>query len=392
MTDLSEYTLLYVGRTCDSHQGRYYMAPSHRDMLVGLAEQFGRTIYLCQERPIDAATAEDATPIAHPDIQVVGNTEWRTSHKLASRVGSIINDARFLLDLDGPIVSHTYYPGFYSFLLAPVVHRVSDVSLSHFGSDALDTANAAYGSGLFGRGKRTLYRGLQSYVMRTADTVFATDPKMLAQYKPYNIVESKPVIDFDIGDIRTRDDLCESEPITLLNVGMFRPVKGQTHLVDAFHRLVEESDVEYRLRLVGEGETRAEIERQAGRLGVAESVDFTGYVGDHQELIRQFEQSDIFVIPSLKESVPRVFYEATAMGLPVVTTAVGGIPEFLDDGVDALLVPAESPERLATAIERVATDSALRATLIANAQSKVEWYLEGNPVDQRVRLVRDCLE
>jgi len=390
MVALFDATFLYVGRTCRSHGGRYYMSESHRNPLHGLAREFGRTIYLCQERSVPAETANESVEIDQSLVDVVADRRWKVGRNPFQRLGGLVRDARFVTQLNGPLVTHTYYPGFYSFLLSPVVHRQGDVNLAHFGSDAVDTAEAAY-DGISGRIKTTLYRHLQSYVLRTADIVFATDPRMGKAYDVDNVVESKPVIDFDMTDLQPPGELDIDEPVRLLFVGAFRPVKGHLDLIDAVAQLVTGSELGYHLTLVGDGSEVAPIEREVSKRGLEDNVKFTGYVADRERLVRLYRESDVFVIPSHKESVPRVFYEATAMGLPVVSTAVGGIPAFLDDGVHALLVDPEAPEQIAEAVERVVADSELRRRLVTNAQLKTEWYLRGDPVKQRLELIEERL-
>lgn len=79
---------------------------------------------------------------------------------------------------------------------------------------------------------------------------------------------------------------------------------------------------------------------------------------------------DVFVIPSRIDALPRAVIEATIVGTPVIGTAVGGIPEILDDGRGGILVPPEDPKALADAIEAAAKDRAGLADLAAHARER----------------------
>jgi glycosyltransferase involved in cell wall biosynthesis len=86
----------------------------------------------------------------------------------------------------------------------------------------------------------------------------------------------------------------------------------------------------------------------------------TGYRPD---AVRLLAGCDAFVLASRWEGMPVALMEACAMSLPIVSTAVGGIPEVFRDGADAMLVPPENPQALADAILSVAADPRLRASL-----------------------------
>ena len=102
--------------------------------------------------------------------------------------------------------------------------------------------------------------------------------------------------------------------------------------------------------VVGDGPQRAELEREAIALGIAHMVDFVGPMILTQRHIRAF---DVVAVPSVSEGSPLIVLEARAAGVPIVATAVGGIPSLIRDRVEALLVPPQDPDALANAIADV---------------------------------------
>jgi L-malate glycosyltransferase len=114
-----------------------------------------------------------------------------------------------------------------------------------------------------------------------------------------------------------------------------------------------------RLRLVGDGPQRGELQALATELGVADRVDFVGAV-PHAQVAAELRRLDVFVAASRQESFGVAVLEASAAGLPVVATRVGGLPEVVDSGVTGLLVPPEDVPALAGAIELLLDDAALR--------------------------------
>ena len=110
-----------------------------------------------------------------------------------------------------------------------------------------------------------------------------------------------------------------------------------------------------------------EVEAEHRRLGLDGIVMLTGYRPD---AVRLMAGCDIFVLGSRYEGLPVALMEASALGLPIVATAVGGIPDAFEDGVDALLVAPGSPAALADAIASLVEDPQRRAALGAAALAR----------------------
>lgn len=130
------------------------------------------------------------------------------------------------------------------------------------------------------------------------------------------------------------------------SVGLLWRIKGYHVLLPAFARLLESFPLA-RLALVGKGEQEEELRALARELGVAQRVSFLGWRGDVPRLLRAF---DLYVQPSTSEGLPLAPLEAGAVGLPVVATRVGGMPEAVVGGRTGLLVPPEDPEAMAEAM------------------------------------------
>jgi glycosyltransferase involved in cell wall biosynthesis len=144
-------------------------------------------------------------------------------------------------------------------------------------------------------------------------------------------------------------------------VANLRPEKGHHVLLDAA-RILAERRVPVRIVSAGGGPLLDELEARRRALGLGERVAF---LGGRRDATRLMAGSDIFVLASLQEGLPVTLMEATCIGLPIVATAIGGVPEVLTDGVDGLVVPPGDAPSLADALERVATDAALRQRLAA---------------------------
>ena len=163
----------------------------------------------------------------------------------------------------------------------------------------------------------------------------------------------------------------------LVCVGRLCEQKGQLLLVDAVERLVR-SGVPIELVLVGDGEMRAEIEARIARSGLQRQVRITGWIGSN-EVRDEILAARALVLPSFAEGLPVVLMEAMALGRPVVTTFVAGIPELVRNGESGWLVPAGDVEGLTGALRKcLATTPSELAVLGKRAR---EQALERHSVD-----------
>jgi glycosyltransferase involved in cell wall biosynthesis len=154
------------------------------------------------------------------------------------------------------------------------------------------------------------------------------------------------------------------------SVGRLVSIKGIEYLIKAFGLLVRGGEAECsRLIIVGDGPLRLSLEQLAEEQGVAGQVVFLGERRDVHRVMRAF---DVFALPSLHEGVPMVLLEAMAIGVPIVASGVGGIPEVVTDGKEAFLIPAQDPQAIAKAIERIQASTELRTRMIEAARHRVQ--------------------
>jgi len=151
-------------------------------------------------------------------------------------------------------------------------------------------------------------------------------------------------------------------------IGRLSPTKGLAYLIDAFSR-VKEKVPSAHLVLLGDGQCRAELEKQTASTISDGSVHFLGHRPNVEHLFRGM---DVFVLASVAEGMPRAILEAMAAGVPCIATKVGGIPEIFNSRDVGLLVPPANPQALAEAmIELVKMPEKKRQKLVDNARQKV---------------------
>ena len=171
----------------------------------------------------------------------------------------------------------------------------------------------------------------------------------------------------------TRDEARATLGIDGFALGVAGRLTAQKALGDTLEALARVPDVA--LLVLGDGPERAELERRAGELGLADRVRFLG-AGTRDDVIALFRAVDAALLTSAWENLPHTLLEALATGTPVIATAVGGIPEVVRDGENGLLVPPRDIAAIASAIDRLVHDDALRASLAAAAAPSGEELAE----------------
>lgn len=173
------------------------------------------------------------------------------------------------------------------------------------------------------------------------------------------------------------------DALLLAGVGRLEPVKGYDDLIAALALLGREHPAVL-AAIAGDGSLRGQLEAQAQSLGVAQRVAFLGFQADVNPLL---DAADVFVMPSLSESLGYALLEAMGHELPAVGTAVGGIPEVISAGETGFLAPPRSPDRLAAALRPLLASAALRKQMgCAGRKRVIEHFHERDMVRQTIEV------
>jgi glycosyltransferase involved in cell wall biosynthesis len=204
---------------------------------------------------------------------------------------------------------------------------------------------------------------VQRYAYTTAHRVVANSQAAAARLR----VEGVPVGKIDV--VNNGIDLASfapcrysERPRCITTVACLREEKRIDVLIEAAPAILAKyPDAEF--RIVGEGSCRDELVALARHKGVFPRFRFLGHREDVPAVLAQ---ADIFVLPSRSEAFPNALTEAMAAGVPVVATAVGGIPELVTDGETGRLVPTGDPMALARAVLEL-LDEPMRAAELGRA-------------------------
>lgn len=163
--------------------------------------------------------------------------------------------------------------------------------------------------------------------------------------------------------------------------------KDYPTLLNAASRVIEKNK-NVTFLAVGSGKDEIKIKQLAQDLKLKERFVFTGYQPEVGSFLREF---DLFVASSRKEGLGTSVLDALALGIPVVGTQAGGIPESVQDNINGLLVPKQNSEALAKAILTLTAQPELLRKFAENAPKSVEKFAISNTVDQTLHIYSQLL-
>jgi glycosyltransferase involved in cell wall biosynthesis len=205
-----------------------------------------------------------------------------------------------------------------------------------------------------------------SRVLSRADAIVAPSPFLARSFEAmgFEVRVIPNVIDLSKYTYRHREKV---DP-RLFWMRSFHPVWNPCMAVRVL-ALLKESAPEATLVMAGQDKgIQSDVEELARRLGVADSVRFAGFLDDAAK-DREGALADIFINTNQVDNMPVALVEAWAMGLPVVTTSVGGIPDMISHGNSGLLVPRDDDQAMVRAIQSLLNDPSMASHLSANGRS-----------------------
>lgn len=226
--------------------------------------------------------------------------------------------------------------------------------------------------------KMKLYNQLDRWSLPSADQVIAVCGPFRDQLTAMGVPaasirvlhNSAAVIDTIpaalLNETRNRFGLADKGLKILVCIGRLSSEKGHADLLRALHVLqATRSDLKWKLLLVGSGPEEKNLQELAGNLKLESRIVFAS----HQSNVLPFYGiADLMVLPSHTEGSPHVVLEAMSAVVPIVATAVGGVPEILIHEETALLAPPRNAEAMSAAIARLLDSPELASSLATNAK------------------------
>lgn len=177
-------------------------------------------------------------------------------------------------------------------------------------------------------------------------------------------------------------------PYRIMTVARFAPKKGLPTIIEALKHL-DEQGVPFEYRIIGDGDERERVLAKLAASGIEGRTQWLG-TQPHEEVLAHYRAADVFVLGCRiarngdRDGIPNVLAEAMAMGVPVVSTTVSGVPELVENERTGLLVEPEDPKAMAEAISRLLGDDKLRRRLVEAGRERVAEIFDNQELIMRL--------
>ncbi|SDF30092.1 glycosyltransferase family 4 protein [Terriglobus roseus] len=327
----------------------FYGAERMINLLASSLNQAGEQVYLGLFNADSASCAQvvreaDQNSIPVWNLRCRGRWDWRAVHDLAN-----------FLKVNRIDVLHThgYKANIYGFLAA----RLAGCAIVATCHNWTKRTNALQ-----------KYAALDQIFLRWFDTVIAVSQGIITELRHNKVRRIRMIANgIDVAKYQAASNHSrQDQPVVIGCLSRLSKEKGVDVLLWALPRILDRYP-NLHCCVAGEGPERESLEALAAKLGVANAFHMPGFCDDTADFLKL---CTIVVQPSRMEAMPLAILEAMAAGKAIVASAVGEIPRLLEDGHAGLLVPPDSPEKLADAVLTLLKDEALRQSVERRAAQK----------------------
>ncbi len=237
-----------------------------------------------------------------------------------------------------------------------------------------------------------IIRTAQLFVIRRAEKIVVPSEYLKKIVESWGVQKSKIVTIYNgvaVPDVGNRDvlrGLLNFNDTYIISVGRLVPWKGFDALIRVFSRLVKR-EKKLRLMIVGDGPEKSRLEKTVSDLKLGERVIFSGKL-EHDVLLRYIKAADVFVLNTSYEGLSHLVLEAMSLGVPVVTTNVGGNPEVIRDNIDGYLVEPNDQSALQSRITTLLESESVRGRIVGAAHVRMSAFTDEATIEGNVRVLK----
>ncbi|NVO02407.1 MAG: glycosyltransferase [Bacteroidetes bacterium] len=264
--------------------------------------------------------------------------------------------------IEKPDIVHSHYASSYGLLGA--LSKFHPFIISVWGSDIYEFPHSSF-----------IAKKIIKYNLSKADQILSTSHAMAIETKKYTnkeIEETPFGVDLTRFMKTTPPRIFGENDIVIGTIKSLEKVYGIEYLIEAFNDVViNNPEKSLRLLIVGNGSCESELKSRVKELQIEDKVLFAGFV-NHSEIVSYYNNIDIFVVPSIRESFGVSVIEASACELPVIVSNTGGLPEVVENNSTGFIVPPQNSKAIAEAIEILLNDKMLISEMGKAGRKMVE--------------------
>lgn len=350
-------------------EGNYYTYGGFGDYLASMRVQFDRTILVAHVKEMPPPTGHYQIP-GGEDLEIVGLPQVRS--EIGTWLTMPIVFWRAWQASKGMDLAHARMPN-HTGIIGAFICRLRGIPVfcqviaDWYVEAQRMPVTRKYGLGLVMKLHLYLYDLMERLVCR-GQLVFAQGRSCCDKHAQHSNCELVLSTAHHVEDIIPPLPRFERRPYTILTVARLTGVKNHTLILQALAKLSSDGE-DWRVVFVGEGPHREKLEAEVATLGLNGQVTFVGQIERGKQLWQYYDKADCFVLSSRSEGTPKVLLEAMARGLPIVASAVAGVPTSVAHEERGLLFNDNDVTELVASIRRMEAEPVLRERMVANAHT-----------------------
>lgn len=277
------------------------------------------------------------------------------------------------------------------FLHKPIVIRVASDFIWEFATRHKFTSDTILN---FQKKKHSLkiriIKSVQSFYIKRADFIIVPSNYIKDMVIGWNVAKEKIRIfhnaigrEFEVtASKETAKKILNLEGKIITTIGRLIPLKGIDKLIEITKELNDT-----KLLIIGDGPEKENLRQLVKSINIEDRVIFKGEI-PRNKMPLYLKASDIFILNSEAEGSPQVILEAMSVGVPIIATKVGGIPEIIENEKDSLLIEPDNLLQLKTTILRLLENQQLRISIIESAKEKVKSFSFDRMVNEILELLQ----
>ena len=361
--------------------GNYPHHSLHRELVTKLAEYGNEMVVFI---PTKGKGLEENYPCDHPNVSIVYNDCLQTKDKVffLSKIHRIVKEIEQTVDMKKIhciLAGTVYSDGFAAYLL----HQKYNIPYSVAVRETDVTYQMKW---------RPYLNSLVRKVLENTTKVIFLSPSYRTYLDKFECDHEKYIdIPNGVNDYWFKEEDTQRtthSPLSLIFVGEICKRKNVTTVINVVSEL-NKHNIHTVLHIVGTGNEEQRCRTMANEMGISNCIYFHGWINGKGEIKKIYDQADIFVMPSLRETFGTVYIEAISQGLPVIYTCGQGIDGYFDQGTIGYACDPLDIDDIEKAIERIVKNYQTMTSTCVFASKRFQWYVIAKQYNEIISQMRN---
>jgi len=378
-----QLTLGYISNSPLAYEGETYRSKSgHWNYVEKVSELFDKVDVFARVKKVDKSNNKYRRRVNIENANFHDISKKNTNRKNRSSIAENIKRFRYILERSKSWSFGFYMAPGWTALMGALASRVHGIPYAacfrgEWDGVVKNRIEERYNFGTFKHVIKLPIKLIQYVILKNANIKMTEGYVLVEKYKSINRKEVIPTLTSDLSrkDFAQKSKKRAKSKIKISWVGSMINRKRPFMAVEVVDKISKKCKHNVELEMIGNGVIKTELERKIKNMGIEGKINVRGYISDKSRLLRVIKKCDIHLVTSESEGFPRVIWEAQSQYVPVVSTRVGGVPEFLEDRAEVMLASDDSVESVANCVRKLIENTQLRSKIAKKGYRRAKKFV-----------------